>query len=241
MVLLDMSEDAKISTSPGHPEGEPPAAVALESNHSDLVVVFGALSLFLCGPLGILAWIIAESDLRKIRKGRMSSEKIRWLKVGRVLAVIGTLIFGVAVVLGILAINKGVWFFGRGMADLAGPYPLPPSKIAFVGDWYGNQGTLIQIREDGRGGFRTRHTSMTGGRVTIGDDHITIGFLGFSKTWKITKGPALAGSYWTMELDGEVFIKKSRGLYVRASREWGVMHRQGASRTRAASFCTHLL
>lgn len=187
----------------------------LPSNRSDLILVFGALSLFLCGPLGIIAWIMANSDLRKIRQGVMSSEKIRTLRVGRVLAIVGTVLFGITLALGAVAVSRGFRFFHDGIGSLAGPKPLGPHQMVFVGEWHGSEGTFIRIHPDGRADFQGEHTSMTGGLVEIEDDVLSIGFLGFVKTWRIEKRPKLEDAQWKMELDGEVFTRRSEGLYVR--------------------------
>lgn len=187
----------------------------LQSNRSDLILVFGALSLFLCGPLGIIAWIMANSDLRKIRQGVMSSEKIGTLKVGRVLAIVGTVLFAITLALGAVALSRGFRFFHDGIGGLAGPKPLGPHQMVFVGEWYGSEGTFIRIHPDGRADFQGEHTSMTGGLVEIEDDVLSIGFLGFVKTWRIEKRPKLEDAQWKMELDGEVFTRRSEGLYVR--------------------------
>lgn len=188
----------------------------LPSNRGDLILVLGALSLFLCGPLGILAWIMAQADLRKIRQGRVSAAKIRTLKAGRVLAIIGTALFCVTLILGAVVITKGTYPFASQLGTWTGPRPLPTHQIVFVGEWYGSKGTLIRIRPDGSGDFMTTHTSMTGGRVTIGENFISIGFLGFARTWTMAGKPELRDGHWVMTLDDEMFLKKSDGLYVQA-------------------------
>lgn len=38
-------------------------------NRADSILVLGILSLFVCWPVGIVAWIMANSDLREIREG----------------------------------------------------------------------------------------------------------------------------------------------------------------------------
>jgi hypothetical protein len=221
MVMHEMNEDTRDSVTsarlgslqagdgPSHSE-EP-----LPSSRSDLILLLGALSLFCCGPLGILAWIMAQRDLGKIRQGRMSSAKIRSLKVGRALGIIGTTLFCATLAIGVVAVSRGAHQFGRELGFWMGPHPLPADQLVFAGEWYGSKGTIIRIRPNGTGDFWSRHTSMMGGHVTIGKDFISIGLLGFSKTWKIVSKPELANGQWNMRLDGEVFSKRVEGLYVK--------------------------
>ena len=85
----------------GPPIGTPPN---LQSNHADLVLLLGIVSLFMCGPLGVIAWITGSADLRKIRNGLMSSRKIGTLKVGRALGIVGTCLFVASfVIVGLIA------------------------------------------------------------------------------------------------------------------------------------------
>lgn len=214
------TRDSVSSARPGgsQPEAEPRRSEELlSSNRSDLILVLGALSLFLCGPLGILAWIMAQADLRKIRQGRISAAKIRTIKVGRVLAITGTALFCITLALGAVIITKGIHPFELQFGSWTDPRPLPIHQIVFVGEWYGSKGTLIRIRPDGSGDFRTRRTSMTGGHVTIDENFISIGFLGFSRTWKVAGKPELRDGHWSMRLDDEVFLKKTDDLYVQGA------------------------
>jgi hypothetical protein len=85
----------------------------------------------------------------------------------------------------------------------------------YTGEWRGNKGTFIRIRSDGSGDFRSSHTTVTGGIVRIDEATLSIGILGFSKTWHIDSQPHLGEGIWTMELDGEVFARKEEGLMVK--------------------------
>lgn len=191
----------------GPPIGTPPN---LQSNHADLVLLLGIVSLFMCGPLGVIAWITGSADLRKIRNGLMSSRKIGTLKVGRALGIVGTCLFVASfVIVGLIA--------QRGVPDLGLTWkgsPLSPDQLVFAGEWSGKKGTLIRIQADGRGDFKSGHSSVTGGNVRIQDRSLSIGTMGLSRTWHIDKPPHLENDSWTMELDNEVFVRRGEGHMV---------------------------
>ena len=67
-----------------------------------LVLVLGILSLIICAPLGIAAWVMGGSDLTAMRSGRMDRSGESLTTVGYVLGIIGTVLFGLQVVVGIL-------------------------------------------------------------------------------------------------------------------------------------------
>ncbi|MFH1114572.1 MAG: hypothetical protein V1792_11675 [Pseudomonadota bacterium] len=198
----------------GRPEAEAPRNLA---NHADLVLLFGILSLFLCAPLGIIAWIMGSADLRKIRAGILPPVKVGSLKVGRALGITGTVLFAVALVLGVFAVKQGLQFPNRGLGGISGfsrPDPLPPAHIAFAGEWYGTRGTVIKIRRDGTGDFKSLHTGVTGARVDIANDSLSIGLFGLTKSWHIDRPPHVKDGVWIMKLDGEEFVKRAEGLLV---------------------------
>ncbi|MGO9571471.1 MAG: hypothetical protein ACLP5H_28445 [Desulfomonilaceae bacterium] len=206
------SAPAPIDSSPvsvGHgPHIETPPN--LQSNHADLVLLLGIVSLFMCGPLGVIAWITGSSDLKKIRKGLMSPRKIGTLKVGKALGIIGTCLFAASFVIVGLIVQRGVTDLGFNWKSS----PLPPDQLVFAGEWSGKKGTLIRIQPNGRGDFRSHHSSLTGGNVRIEERSLSIGTMGLSRTWRIDKHPHLEDGNWIMELDNEVFVRGGEGHMV---------------------------
>jgi len=194
------------------------------SSRADLVLLFGLLSLFLCWPLGIAAWIMGNSDLKRIRAGTLAPVKIGILKAGSAFGIAGTVIFISSVLVGGFLFQRGLrpteWSV-RGLDQMLRPKPLPPDQVVFIGEWVGRDGTLIRIGPDGRGDYKTLGTTVTGGSVTIEGDSLSIGILGLSKTWHIGKRPYLDDGQWTMQLDGEVFVRKAEGVLVRLVAEEG--------------------
>lgn len=189
-----------------------------QSNRADLVFLFGCLSLFLCWPLGIAAWIMGNADLKRIRAGTLAPAKIGLLKVGRALGIAGTVIFVVSILIGGFVVQRGLrltdWGV-KGLDQILKPSPLPPEHMAFTGEWLGRNGTVIRIGPDGTGDYKDRGTTVEGGRVSIEGDSLSIGILGLSKTWHIDKRPHADDGQWTMQLDGEVFVRRAEGLLVK--------------------------
>jgi hypothetical protein len=183
---------------------------ALDNSRADLILMLGILSLFFCGPLGIVAWLMANSDQRKMTQGRMSREKIGRVKVGRALGIIGTALFVVSVALLIHFLPSRI----PAARDLLKSSPLPVDQIVFAGVWTGNKGSIIRIRFDGIGDFRSGNTAVTGGRVLLEGESLSIGIMGIRKTWKIDRKPYLEDGNWRMELDGEIFTRKLTGHLV---------------------------
>jgi hypothetical protein len=213
------SDDHELSSAPAQIHSPtagldhaPPTGTSpnLQSNHADLVLLLGIVSLFMCGPLGVIAWITGSSDLRKIRNGVMSPRKIGTLKVGKALGMVGTCLFVASFVIVGLIVQRGVTDFGL----IWKSSPLSPDQLVFAGEWSGKKGSLIRIQADGRGDFKSGHSYVTGGTVRIQEKSLSIGTMGLSRTWHIDKPPHLDNDSWIMELDNEVFVKRGEGHMV---------------------------
>lgn len=206
-----ISPDSGISNAPGHtpPSPVPPESPTKESR-ADLVLMLGILSLFMCGPLGIIAWIIANSDLRKMRAGIVSSRKVGLLKVGKALGIVGAILFVATIFAVAFVIQRNAGHFG-GMFTSE---PLKADQFAYAGDWLGDRGTFIRIDVDGKADFISSNSRVRGGAVNISGDRLSIGIMGISKSWRIDRPPHMQDGNWTMQLDGETFKRKGEDLVV---------------------------
>ena len=74
----------------------------MKPHRATLVLVFGILSLVVCAPLGILAWIFGQGDLREMDQGLMDPTGREMTNTGRILGIVGTVLFGLTI-LGIVA------------------------------------------------------------------------------------------------------------------------------------------
>jgi hypothetical protein len=77
---------------------------ALKPHRGVLILVLGILSFFVCGPLAIASWIMANADLAEMDAGRMDPEGRGMTQAGKIIGII-TIAFWVLsiVVIGILA------------------------------------------------------------------------------------------------------------------------------------------
>ena len=54
----------------------------MQPDHGTLVLVLGILSLVLCGPVGIAAWILGNSDLKEIDAGSIFALELGTMVAG---------------------------------------------------------------------------------------------------------------------------------------------------------------
>lgn len=79
----------------------------MKPHRGTLILVFGILSLVVCGPLGIAAWVMGSGDLKEMDAGTMDPSgrsitqagKICGI-IGTILTIIGLLVLGIAFMLG---------------------------------------------------------------------------------------------------------------------------------------------
>ena len=76
------------------------------------VLVMGILSLVICAPLGIAAWIMGKGDLAKIDAGLMDPSGRGTTQAGMVLGIIGTVLLALQAIGGFLFLALFVWVAG---------------------------------------------------------------------------------------------------------------------------------
>lgn len=85
----------------------------MKPHRASTVLVFGILSLVVCAPLGIAAWIMGNKDLEEMSRGLMDPSGRDSTSAGRICGIIGTVIFIVTLLLMLL------WFLFMGIAFFA--------------------------------------------------------------------------------------------------------------------------
>ncbi len=80
----------------------------MKPHRGTLILVLGILSLILCAPLGIVAWILGNTDLKEMAAGTMNPEGRDLTKIGKILGVIGTVLFALGVIAFILVFALGI-------------------------------------------------------------------------------------------------------------------------------------
>jgi predicted Zn finger-like uncharacterized protein len=64
---------------------------SLEPHRGPLVLVLGILGLLVFAPLGIVAWVLGNNDLKEMRAGRMDPEGESLTNAGRICGIIATI------------------------------------------------------------------------------------------------------------------------------------------------------
>ena len=91
------------------PVQAPPAAGSpVKPHRGTLVLVLGILGIALCMPLGIVAWVLANSDLKEMQAGLMDRSGEGLTKTGKICGIISVILTCVVLVLVILAVVMGV-------------------------------------------------------------------------------------------------------------------------------------
>ncbi len=80
-----------------------PHTMSLAPHRGTLILVLGILSLLMCQPLGIVAWVLANGDLRDMDEGRMDPTGRSNTEVGRILGMIAFILLGLGAAVGVLA------------------------------------------------------------------------------------------------------------------------------------------
>ncbi len=76
-------------------------AANMKPHRGTLILVLGILSLVVCSPLGIFAWIMGSNDLREMDAGTMDPSGRDTTKAGRICGIIGTVLLALSVLIGI--------------------------------------------------------------------------------------------------------------------------------------------
>lgn len=87
----------------------------MNPDRSAIVLVLGVLSLIICAPLGIAAWVMGAGDLREMDAGLRVADGRSTTKAGMICGIIGTVLFVLQVLLGLLFF---VFFGVVGMASV---------------------------------------------------------------------------------------------------------------------------
>ena len=87
-------------------------SIEQSQDRSALVLVFGILSLIVCAPLGIVAWIMGNADLKAMDEGLMDDRNRSTTHAGRICGIIGTVLAALGVLLVVVYIAFVVLLVG---------------------------------------------------------------------------------------------------------------------------------
>jgi len=80
----------------------------MKPHRGTLILVFGILSLVLCAPLGIAAWIMGNGDLKQMDAGTMDPTGRSVTNAGRICGIIGTILLELGALIWIALITLGL-------------------------------------------------------------------------------------------------------------------------------------
>ena len=80
----------------------------MKPHHGTLILVFGILGLIICGPLGIVAWVMGANDLKEMNAGTMDPSGRGTTQAGKICGIIATILMIIAIVIGFLLLGFGV-------------------------------------------------------------------------------------------------------------------------------------
>lgn len=80
----------------------------MKPHRATTILVLGILSLVICAPLGIFAWIMGNSDIKEMDAGRMDPSGRSTTNAGRICGMIGTILLAISVVVFVALAAFGV-------------------------------------------------------------------------------------------------------------------------------------
>jgi hypothetical protein len=80
----------------------------MKPHRGTLILILGILSLVVCGPLGIAAWIMGNGDLKEIDAGTMDPSGRSTTNAGRICGIIAVILMAISVVVLIAVFGLGL-------------------------------------------------------------------------------------------------------------------------------------
>jgi len=101
----------------------------MKPHRGTLILVFGIVSLVVCAPLGIVAWIMGNNDLREMDSGTMDPAGRGNTSAGRICGIIGTVLLVLQVLIAIGFVAFGAFFMVRSPAPQVAEPTTRPSYV----------------------------------------------------------------------------------------------------------------
>lgn len=80
----------------------------MKPHRATTILVLGVLSLVLCAPLGIAAWLMGRGDLKAMDAGEMDPSGRSNTNAGRICGLIATVLLGLGLIGFLIAMALGV-------------------------------------------------------------------------------------------------------------------------------------
>jgi hypothetical protein len=80
----------------------------MKPHRATLILVFGILGIVLCGPLGVVAWVMGNGDLKSMDAGTMDPSGRSTTNAGKICGIIGTILWGLGTLAWIALFALGI-------------------------------------------------------------------------------------------------------------------------------------
>jgi hypothetical protein len=94
----------------------------MQPHRGVLILVFSILSWVVCVIFGIVAWVLANSDLRAMEEGRMDPTGEGLTKAGKIVSMISVIVSIIGLVVGVIVLI-GMGIIAAGAAASGGATP----------------------------------------------------------------------------------------------------------------------
>lgn len=79
----------------------PPMSTGMQPHRGTMILVLGILGIVLCLICGIIAWVMANNDLRAMQAGQMDRSGEGLTKAGKICGIVGVILQGLYIVINI--------------------------------------------------------------------------------------------------------------------------------------------
>jgi len=80
----------------------------MKPHRGTVILVLGILGLIICGPLGIIAWVMGSADLKEMDAGTMDSSGRGATQAGKICGMIAGILMVIGIIIGVLIVVLGV-------------------------------------------------------------------------------------------------------------------------------------
>ena len=81
----------------------------MKPHRGAVILAFGILGLVVCQLFGVAAWVMADNDLKEMRRGYMDPTGRDLTNVGRILGMVATALMAISLVFGILILIVSIF------------------------------------------------------------------------------------------------------------------------------------
>jgi hypothetical protein len=80
----------------------------MKPHRGTLILVLGILSLVICQPLGIAAWIMGSNDMKEMDAGTMDPSGRGLTQAGKICGIVALVLLGIGIIIAVLVMGIGI-------------------------------------------------------------------------------------------------------------------------------------